>query len=166
MRRFCSFCLKPIGVNEPTLKLMIGTVHEKCKLRRDREFFRERLEEVSHFPRNLAYFQRMGTQLTTMLENIIARGINSTEHKEFCNEWGMINKSILDFEVIWFRARHFIAQKNVIDRILSNLKGYPFVAPRTPNEIETINRLMGEILHKVTNYSIASTPVSLRLGKR
>jgi hypothetical protein len=89
-----------------------------------------------------------------MLENIIARGLKGKEQRDFCDEWTNINKTLMDFDMKWWLARHYMAQKNWADRLLSSLKGYPFVIPRTPAEDKKIGRSMIGILDAVTRYSI------------
>jgi hypothetical protein len=165
MRRLCPFCLKPIAPKETVVKLVIGLVHEKCALRRQRDSFQEEFKKISQFPKKSTLLQRMSNQLTLMLENIIDRGLNGDEHKEFCNEWSIINRTILEFDTDWWIARHYIAQKNAIDRFLSGLKGRPFIMPRTQTESKKSNLLMRKILATVTNYSLASIDETFRFKK-
>jgi hypothetical protein len=156
MQKLCPFCRRRILANEPTMRLIIGVVHEKCGLRRQRDSFQEEFNRISRFSRLSGLLQRMSNQMILMLENIIARGLRSQDHKEFCTEWGMINKTVLEFNSNWFLARHFLAQRNAIDRLLSRLKGYAIVMPRTASESDESNRLMTKILTTVTDYSISS----------
>lgn len=155
MQRLCSYCLKPIALNEPALELVMGFVHEKCYLERMRDSFKENLDKISHFPELLKSFQQTNNRMIVMIENIAAKGLHGKDHEEFCNEWVIINRNIMEFNMHWYLARSYMAQKNWIDRFLSSLKRYHFVTPRLPSESGKSNRLMGRILDTVTRYSIA-----------
>ena len=163
--QICHFCLKFISPGQRVVNLRLGQAHEKCYLKACQDNFQKMFTEISQFPNIRKSFQSAVSNFVALLRNYVSKTPTTDEHKEFCNEWSKCNRAIMDFDMYWWYARHYLAQKRALDRFISELKGYPFTAPRTPTESKKYGVLMKRILAVATNYSISFLPRSFELRR-
>jgi len=164
----CHFCLRVVFPKENVVNLRFGQAHERCYLKACQDDFQKMFDEISRFPYVKKSFQSAISDFIVLLRDYVAKTPTTDSHKEFCNEWNKCNRTIMEFDLYWWFARHYLAQKSAVDRLISKLKGYPFTTPRTATESREYALLMNEILKTATDYSISFLPgfVRLRRDKR